>query len=124
MLQEFLIEELAKRAFDITARSNRDIISYSDVGECMMHSTILLLILLSSTACCIFAVLMLASSCSCGSVRVACGNVPPGYALCSIWYHQHIHHKDHKTSSQGVFCNVSTFAVLAATLAVRALPSC
>ena len=61
MLQEFLIEELAKRAFDITAKSNRDIISYSDVGERMIHSTIQLLILLSSTACCIFAILMLAS---------------------------------------------------------------
>ena len=61
ILQEFLIEELAKRAFDITAKSNRDIISYSDVGECMLHSTILLLLLLSSTACCIFAALMLAS---------------------------------------------------------------
>ncbi len=40
MLQEFLIEELAKRAFAITAKSNRDIISYSDVGGCTVHSTI------------------------------------------------------------------------------------
>ena len=33
VLQEFLIEELARRAFDITAKSNRDMISYTDVGE-------------------------------------------------------------------------------------------
>ena len=32
-MQEFLIEELARRAFDITAKSNRDIISYNDIGE-------------------------------------------------------------------------------------------
>ncbi len=32
-VQEFLIEELARRAFDITAKSNRDIISYNDIGE-------------------------------------------------------------------------------------------
>ncbi|CAL5223848.1 g6431 [Coccomyxa viridis] len=29
---EFLIEELARRAFDITAKSNRDIISYNDIA--------------------------------------------------------------------------------------------
>ncbi|CAK0738837.1 hypothetical protein CVIRNUC_001100 [Coccomyxa viridis] len=29
---EFLIEELARRAFDITAKSNRDMISYTDVA--------------------------------------------------------------------------------------------
>ena len=33
VLQEFLIEELARRAFDLTAKSNRDMISYTDVGE-------------------------------------------------------------------------------------------
>ena len=33
VLQEFLIEELARRAFDITAKSNRDMISYTDIGE-------------------------------------------------------------------------------------------
>ena len=32
LVQEFLIEELARRAFEITAKSNRDIISYNDIG--------------------------------------------------------------------------------------------
>ena len=32
-MQEFLIEELARRAFDITAKSNRDMISYNDIGR-------------------------------------------------------------------------------------------
>lgn len=84
VLQEFLIEELAKRAFDITAKSNRDIISYIDVGECMMHSTILLLILLSSTACCIFAILMLASFLQ----RRQCQS---GLRQCSSWVRPVLH---------------------------------
>lgn len=31
-MQEFLIEELARRAFEVTAKSNRDMISYNDIG--------------------------------------------------------------------------------------------
>ena len=32
LAQEFLIEELARRAFEVTAKSNRDMISYNDIG--------------------------------------------------------------------------------------------